>query len=85
MHGLLSPTQVVTEGSDVSHILFIGEGGEIRLSQVVENKPSRVLALLPADTATGTYTVEVRTKNTGNKTDGKALKRGSFDRTVTVA
>ena len=66
-------------------VFFIGEDGEIRLSQVVENKPSRVLALLPADTAAGTYTVEVRTKNTGNKTDGKALKRGSFDRTVTVA
>ena len=66
-------------------VFFISDSGEIRLSQVVENKPSRVLALLPADTAAGTYSVEVRTKNTGNKTDGKALKRGSFDRTVTVA
>ncbi len=28
LHGLLSPAQVVTEGSDVSHILFIGEGGD---------------------------------------------------------
>ena len=66
-------------------VFFISDGGEIRLSQIIEAKPARILAMLPADTAAGTYTVEVRTKNTGNKTDGKALKRGSFDRTVTVA
>lgn len=28
LHGVLSPTQVVTESSDVSHVLFIGENGK---------------------------------------------------------
>jgi len=66
-------------------VFLIGEAGEIRLAKIIENKPSRVLALLPADTAAGVYSMELRTKNTGNKTDGKTLKRGSFNRTVTVA
>jgi len=40
---------------------------------------------LPKDTAAGSYTLEVRTKNTGNKTDGKTLKKGAFEKSVTVA
>lgn len=66
-------------------VFLVGGAGEIRCTQVVENKPSKVLFVLPKDTAAGSYTLEVRTKNTGNKTDGKTLKKGAFEKSVTVA
>ena len=66
-------------------VFLVGESGEIRCTQVVDNKPAKVLFVLPKDTAAGSYTLEVRTKNTGNKTDGKTLKKGAFEKSVTVA
>ncbi|BDC96667.1 DNA-binding domain-containing protein [Treponema saccharophilum] len=66
-------------------VFLVGGASEIRCTQVVENKPSKVLFVLPMDTAAGSYTLEVRTKNTGNKTDGKTLKKGAFEKSVTVA
>ena len=72
-------------GDSEQGVFFIGEGGEIRLVQVVENKPARILAVLPSDTKAGTYTVEVRTKSATNTTRAtKSLKNGRFERTVTV-
>lgn len=66
-------------------VFLVGGAGEIRCTQVVENKPAKVLFVLPKDTAAGSYTLEVRSKNTGNKTDGKTLKKGAFEKSVTVA
>lgn len=55
-----------------------------KLAQVVENKPSSLLALLPADTASGSYTVEARTRTATGGTPSKTVKKGSLERAVTV-
>lgn len=64
-------------------VFLVSGGGETRCEQVIENKPSRVLAVLPA-VAPGEYTVELRTRNTGSRTGGRLMKKGTFERTVTV-
>lgn len=66
-------------------VFFIGEDSETRLPQVIENKPARILAMLPADTKAGSYTVEVRSRHSGaSGKESKVLKKGSFEKTVTV-
>lgn len=66
-------------------VFFIANGAETRLSQVVENKPSKVLAVLPVTVEPGEYTVEVRTTTASNTSRAtKAIKRGVFERPVTV-
>ena len=66
-------------------VFFIGEAGEIRCTQVVDNKPSKVLFVLPMDTAAGSYTLEVRTRANTNGKATKTVKKGSFEKSVTVA
>lgn len=61
-------------------------GGEaVRCSVVAENKPARVMVMIPADIAGGTYYAEVRTKVLGNNQVGKTLKTGRFSRPLEVA
>ena len=65
-------------------VFFVKDGAETRCEKIIENKPSRVLALLPALLAAGEYTVEVRTRNNTNGNPTKAVKKGAFERLVTV-
>lgn len=61
-------------------------GGEaVRCGVVAENKPARVMVMIPADIAGGTYYAEVRTKVLGNSQAGKTLKTGRFSRPLEVA
>ena len=47
-------------------IFFIPETGNlVRASVIAENKPARVMAIIPADLAAGTYYIEVRSKHSG--------------------
>jgi hypothetical protein len=60
-------------------------GGEYKLSVIVENKPGRLIMMIPADLPTGTYTLEVRSNwSPGGSHEGKQLKVGSFSRDLTV-
>ncbi|MDR1602122.1 MAG: DUF4469 domain-containing protein [Tannerella sp.] len=60
-------------------------GGEIKLNVVAENKPARLLAMLPADLASGTYFLEVRTNySSGGSHTSKQLKTGRFIKPLTV-
>ncbi len=66
-------------------LFFIPEntGEETHCTIVAENKPARIMGLIPGDLAPGTYHVEVRTKYTPN---GKALhnmKTGRFSKALT--
>lgn len=65
-------------------VFFIKNGIETRLMQIIENKPSHILAILPATVTEGAYTVELRTRVSTNGTATKAVKKGSFTHTVTV-
>lgn len=72
------------DASDVEQGVFaLTASGEVRCVPVIENKPARLLVMLPAGVEAGDFTVEVRTKIIGST--GKALKtmkRGAFGRTL---
>ena len=64
-------------------IFFVPEtGNPVRAAVIAENKPARLMAIIP-DLAAGTYYVEVRTKvDTKGKTL-KTLKTGRFNKPLT--
>jgi hypothetical protein len=60
-------------------VFFIAAGGaEVRVTQVLNNRPGEIIMIVPALTA-GQYRLEVRSLF------GKQLRRGSLERPVTVA
>lgn len=67
-------------------VFLVGEtGGDIHLATVAENKPSRVMTMIPPDLAAGNYYLEIRTKvDSGNK-QSKHLKTGRFDKLLQVS
>ncbi|UTC98297.1 DUF4469 domain-containing protein [Treponema denticola] len=67
-------------------IFFVPEtGNPVRAAVIAENKPARLMAIIPADLAAGTYYIEVRTKILEGNKSGKTLKTGRFNKTLTVA
>ena len=67
-------------------IFFIPEtGAPVRATVIAENKPARLMAIIPADLEAGTYYIEVRTKILEGNKSGKTLKVGRFNKTLTVA
>ena len=63
-------------------VFAVTSAGEVRCATVIENKPARLLVLLASDVPAGDFSVEVRTKITGNKSVGKTLKKGGFNKTL---
>jgi hypothetical protein len=65
--------------------LLLESGGEMKLEVIVENKPARLIAMLPADLAAGAYLLEVRTNYAGGGShESKQLKVGRFAKPLTV-
>ena len=57
--------------------------GEVRCETVIENKPARLLVMLPATVEAGEFTVEVRTRILGSSGKHlKTLKRSLFNKTL---
>ena len=66
-------------------IFFVPEAGEaVRAAVIAENKPARLMAIIPADLPAGTYYIEVRSKYSGGGTKLKTVKKGSFGKPLTV-
>jgi len=66
-------------------IFFVPEtGNPVRASVIAENKPARLMAIIPADLPAGTYYVEVRTKIAEGGKALKNLKTGRFAKALTV-
>ncbi|UTC91836.1 DNA-binding domain-containing protein [Treponema denticola] len=66
-------------------IFFVPETGEaVRAAVIAENKPARLMAIIPADLAVGTYYIEVRSKHSGGGKPLKAVKAGRFAKPLTV-
>lgn len=66
-------------------IFFVPETGEaVRCSVIAENKPARLMAIIPQDLAAGTYYAEVRTKIAEGGKAIKVLKTGRFAKPLTV-
>jgi len=67
-------------------VFFVPEtGNPVRASVIAENKPARLMAIIPADLVAGTYYIEVRTKIIGSSQKSKTLKTGKFDKPLTPA
>lgn len=75
------------DAADTEQGLFLlPESGEaVRCGVVAENKPARLIVMLPADMAAGAYHMEVRTKLDSSGKPTKSLKAGRFGRELTVA
>ena len=66
-------------------IFFVPEtGNPVRASVIAENKPARVMAIIPADLAAGMYYIKVRTKIAEGGKALKNLKTGRFAKALTV-
>ena len=66
-------------------IFFVPETGEaVRATVIAENKPARLMAIIPADLPAGTYCIEVRSKHSGGGKPLKAVKAGRFAKPLTV-
>ena len=65
-------------------VFALTAGGEIRCATVIENKPARLMVLLPADIAAGDFTVEVRTRRTADSKTVKTLKKGGYGKVLTA-
>ena len=66
-------------------IFFVPETGEaVRAAVIAENKPARLMAIIPADLTVGTYYIEVRSKHSGGGKPLKAVKAGRFAKPLTV-
>ena len=73
------------DASDAEQGVFaLTANDEIRCSTVIENKPARLMVLLPADISAGDFTVEVRTKIGSDRKTQKTLKKGGFSKTLTA-
>ena len=66
-------------------IFFVPEtGAPVRAAVIAENKPARLMAIIPADLEAGTYYIEVRSKHSGGGKPLKAVKAGRFAKPLTV-
>ena len=66
-------------------IFFVPETGTpVRAAVIAENKPARLMAIIPADLEAGTYYTEVRTKYTVGGKPLKTAKIGRFIKPLTV-
>ena len=74
------------DGKDEAQgIFFVPETGEaVRAAVIAENKPARLMAIIPADLPAGTYCIEVRSKHSGGGKPLKAVKAGRFAKLLTV-
>ena len=65
-------------------IFFVPETGEaVRATVIAENKPARLMAIIPADLAAGSWYIEVRTKYANATKQLKTLKAGRFGKALT--
>ena len=82
----LTGSRLKFEPADPAQGLFFTPetGTSVRASIIVENTPSRILALIPADLPAGTYYIEVRTKLTNTARPSKTIKAARFSKPLTV-
>lgn len=65
-------------------IFFVPETGEaVRATVIAENKPARLMAIIPAGLKAGTYYIEVRTKISSSPKPLKNVKTGRFFKALT--
>jgi hypothetical protein len=73
----------LTDQPDNGIFLISEDETEYKLVTIVENKPARLIAVLPS-LPQGEYYMEVRTSYSGSGKPTKALKRGRYNKILTV-
>ena len=70
------------DNSDEAQGVFLvpETGSAVRCGVVAENKPARVMAMIPADITAGTYYLEIRSKLDSSGKATKNLKVGRFNK-----
>jgi hypothetical protein len=92
---LLTPSSVIqvrggrlklAAANPANGIFLIDEQGQaLKLVNMVENKPARLIAMLPTDLPAGNYTLEVRSSlSASNNKETKTIKTGRFVRELTA-
>lgn len=76
--------KLVTANPDNGIFLVNEQGSAVKLAVIVENKPARLIAMLPADLPQGTYSIEVRTTLTSSNKESKTMKTGRYSKELTV-
>lgn len=70
---------------DTQGVFLLGESGhELRCTSIAHNKPGHITAKIPPDIEEGQYLVEVRSRISGSSRVLKVLKKGQFDKPLTV-
>jgi len=64
--------------------LLDDQNGENRCQLIVENKPARIIVVLPDQLPRGNYRIEIRTTYSTAMKPAKTLKRGQFAKILTV-
>ena len=74
------------DNSDESQGVFLvpETGNAVRCGIVAENKPARIMAMIPADITAGTYYLEIRSKMDSSGKATKTLKVGRFNKALTI-
>lgn len=82
----LTGSRLKFDASDSEQGVFaLTASGEVKCEPVIENKPARVMVMLPTTVEVGEFTIEVRTKvlsATGKVL--KNMKRGAFGKTLSA-
>lgn len=79
-----SRLKFIQENPDNGVFLIPETGTEIQLTIIAENKPARIMAMLPADLAAGTYFIEIRTTYASSGRETKNLKKGRYIKSLMV-
>ena len=83
----LTGSRLKFDASDAAQGVFLVPevgGDAVRCGVVAENKPARVMVMIPADIAPGAYYAEVRTKIVEGNKSGKTLKSGRLGKALSV-
>ena len=65
-------------------VFLLTSSGEVRCATIIENKPARLLVLLPADISAGEFSVEVRTRLGSDRNPRKNVKSGKYAKTLSA-
>jgi hypothetical protein len=76
--------KLATENSDSGIFLLDAQDNATKIVHIVENKPSKLIAMVPANLVPGVYSVEVRTNLSNTNKETKKLKTGRFQKELTV-